>query len=213
MVLPCLTICARVWVGCYSSSSGVPVYAAIVRVSPVASQCRAVSSYFKLLQDFPVVFQCTLQVLAGSPSGIGPVSVHWLRVMARISFTLNADYDAICRLTLCSPCFTQSVKYPLVLEFQNATFSSSPTFSNANKYQEMSETRMWVPTYINLDYIIKVYAMIFADGYFVSICTYLTHWGRDKMDPFSQTTFFKCIFLMKMYEFRSRFLWSLFPNF
>ena len=59
------------------------------RVSPVAFQCGAISTKF-----FPVVFQCTLQVFAWSPSGIpvyngsasgipvytGPASVHQPRV-------------------------------------------------------------------------------------------------------------------------------------
>ena len=53
-MLLCLTICLSwVCVGCHSPSSGVPVKAAKVRVSPVASQCGAVSNKF-----FPVVFQC-----------------------------------------------------------------------------------------------------------------------------------------------------------
>ena len=39
---------------------------------------------------------------------------------------------------------------------------------------------------------------------------YLTHWGRDKMDAISQTTFSNAFSLMKMYEFRLRFHWSLF---
>ena len=88
--------------GCHSPFNGVPEYAVKVRVSPVASQCGADSTKFLqwhssvgLFQKvFPVVFQCTLQVLAGSPNGIpvytgstsgipvytGPASVHWLRV-------------------------------------------------------------------------------------------------------------------------------------
>ena len=102
-MLFCLTICAGACVVCYSPSSGVTVYAAKVRVSPVASQGGAVSTKFLQWHSsvwmfqicFPVVFQCILQVIAGSPSGIpvytgwstssipvctGPASVHWLRV-------------------------------------------------------------------------------------------------------------------------------------
>ena len=39
---------------------------------------------------------------------------------------------------------------------------------------------------------------------------WLTHWGRDKMDTISQTTFSNVFSWMKMYEFRLRFHWNLF---
>ena len=39
----------------------------------------------------------------------------------------------------------------------------------------------------------------------------LTHWGRDKMDDISQTTFSNAFSLMKMFEFRLKFHWNLFP--
>ena len=38
----------------------------------------------------------------------------------------------------------------------------------------------------------------------------LTHWGRDKMDAISQTTFWSAFSWMKMFEFRLKFHWSLF---
>ena len=38
----------------------------------------------------------------------------------------------------------------------------------------------------------------------------LTHWGLDKMDAISQTTFSNAFFWMKMHELRLRFHWSLF---
>ena len=38
----------------------------------------------------------------------------------------------------------------------------------------------------------------------------LTHWGRDKMDTISQTTFSNAFSWMKMHEFHLRFHWSLF---
>ena len=40
----------------------------------------------------------------------------------------------------------------------------------------------------------------------------LTHWGRDKMAAISQTTLSNNFFRMKMFEFRLRFLWNLFPR-
>ena len=38
----------------------------------------------------------------------------------------------------------------------------------------------------------------------------LTHWGRDKIDAISQTTFSSAFPWMKMFEFRLKFHWSLF---
>ena len=38
----------------------------------------------------------------------------------------------------------------------------------------------------------------------------LTHWGRDKMDAISQTTFSNGLSWMKMYEYKLAFHWSLF---
>ena len=40
----------------------------------------------------------------------------------------------------------------------------------------------------------------------------LTHWGRDKMAAIFADVIFICIFLMKMFEFRLRFDWGLFPR-
>ena len=40
----------------------------------------------------------------------------------------------------------------------------------------------------------------------------LTHWGRDKMDAIPQTIFSNAFSWMKMYKFRLKFHWSLFPR-
>ena len=40
----------------------------------------------------------------------------------------------------------------------------------------------------------------------------LTNWGRDKMAAISQTTFSNAFSSMKMFEFRLKFHWSLFPR-
>ena len=40
----------------------------------------------------------------------------------------------------------------------------------------------------------------------------LTHWGRDKIDAISQTTFSNAFSWMKMLELRLKFHWSLFPR-
>ena len=42
---------------------------------------------------------------------------------------------------------------------------------------------------------------------------FFTHWGRDKMDASSQTTFSNAFSWMKMHEFRLRFHWSSFLRF
>ena len=38
------------------------------------------------------------------------------------------------------------------------------------------------------------------------LCSVLTHWGRDKMDTILQTTCSSAFFLMKMFEFRMKFV-------
>ena len=40
----------------------------------------------------------------------------------------------------------------------------------------------------------------------------LTHWGRDKMDAISQTTFSNALSSMKMFQFRLKLHWSLYPR-
>ena len=44
------------------------------------------------------------------------------------------------------------------------------------------------------------------------IPAWLTHWGRDKMAANFLTTFSNAFSWMKIYEFRLRFHWSLFPR-
>ena len=39
----------------------------------------------------------------------------------------------------------------------------------------------------------------------------LTHWARDEMNNISQTTFSKVFSSIKMFEFRLKFHWNLFP--
>ena len=47
--------------------------------------------------------------------------------------------------------------------------------------------------------------------YWFQIKACLTHWGRDKMDATSQTTFSSAFSWKKMCKFRLIFHWSLFP--
>ena len=63
----------------------------------------------------------------------------------------------------------------------------------------------------------KIYPMKYAHGFLmlcfaVVILPSLTHWGRDKMAAIFQTTFSNAFSWMKMFEFRLRFHWSLFPR-
>ena len=41
-------------------------------------------------------------------------------------------------------------------------------------------------------------------------CAWLTHWGRDRMEAISQTTFSSAFSWMKMFELESKFHWSSF---
>ena len=59
----------------------------------------------------------------------------------------------------------------------------------------------WGRDYCNLDLAFVVSRMCSCG---------LTHWGRDKMDVISQTTFSSAFSWMKMFEFRLKFHWSLF---
>ena len=43
----------------------------------------------------------------------------------------------------------------------------------------------------------------------ISSSAILTHWGRDKMDAISQTTFSNAFSWMKIYQFRFRFHWRI----
>ena len=45
-----------------------------------------------------------------------------------------------------------------------------------------------------------------------SLAVRLTHWGRDEMNNILQTTFLNVFSSMKMFEFRLKFHWSLFPR-
>ena len=54
---------------------------------------------------------------------------------------------------------------------------------------------------------IRNYMTFFCFREQISLKPELTHWGRDKMNNISQTTF-----SMKMFEFRLKFHWSLFPR-
>ena len=50
----------------------------------------------------------------------------------------------------------------------------------------------------------------FEKRFIVIIIYILTHWGRDKLDTISQTTFSSAFSWMKMFEFKLKFHWSLF---
>ena len=54
----------------------------------------------------------------------------------------------------------------------------------------------------------RLYWRIYALLTFVA----LTHWGREKIAAIFQTTFSNAFSWMKMFKFRLRFLWSLFPR-
>ena len=61
-----------------------------------------------------------------------------------------------------------------------------------------------------LCFLMALWSVLYACVWFFS---YWTQWGRDKMAAISQTTFSNAFSLMKMYEFRLRFHWSLFLSF
>ena len=58
----------------------------------------------------------------------------------------------------------------------------------------------------------KRWPLCTGDGKLILGLYVLTHWGRDKMATIFQTTFSNAFPWMKMYEFRSKFHWVLFPG-
>ena len=46
----------------------------------------------------------------------------------------------------------------------------------------------------------------------INHCRLLTHWGREEMNNISQTTFSNAFSPMKLFEFRLKFHWNLFPR-
>ena len=54
----------------------------------------------------------------------------------------------------------------------------------------------------------RVRSKVLKEGDMVTLV--LTHWGRDKMDAISQTTYSSAFSWIKMYEFRLNCHWSLF---
>ena len=64
-----------------------------------------------------------------------------------------------------------------------------------------------IPININNTELIYIYIHIYP------LLLILTHWGRDKRTPFrSQTIISNAFYWMKMFEFRLKFHWSLFPS-
>ena len=55
----------------------------------------------------------------------------------------------------------------------------------------------------------EVYGKIYGGPFWLVI---LTNWGRDKMAAIFQTTFSNAFYWIKMFKFRLRFHWSLFPR-
>ena len=65
----------------------------------------------------------------------------------------------------------------------------------------------------NIETMFQSYAikmLLAISGLICSDLNMLTHWGRDKMDANSQTTFSSAFSWMKIFEFRLKFHWSLF---
>ena len=87
-------------------------------------------------------------------------------------------------------------------------------FCKKMKYGMKADRWYWV-----MSFFAMVWAMLFHTSRGVMIETYtvdfivLTHWGRDKMDAISQTTFSNTFSWMKMHEFRLRFHWRLLLRF
>ena len=85
--------------------------------------------------------------------------------------------------------------------------------NSGNKHQNnplvSAETIHHSSTYIIL-YLLKPMPTMFYDALLGH--NELTHWGLDEINNISQTTFSNVFSSMKMFKFRLKFHWSLFPR-
>ena len=65
---------------------------------------------------------------------------------------------------------------------------------------------------LNYEYLVCMIAIYFITVVRARQSLNSTHWGRDKMVTNFQTTFSNAFSWMKMFKFRLRFHWSLFPR-
>ena len=88
------------------------------------------------------------------------------------------------------------------------------SFSFKKMRLKMSSAK-WRPFCLGLNVLIlikKLTAFLFESWTSLwAAVNLLTHWGRDEMNNISQTTFSNVFSSMKMFEFRLKFNWSLFP--
>ena len=105
---------------------------------------------------------------------------------------------------------------PLYSDMQQACFTN-PTMHNSHIPQctilkhkcthvcNFKLIHCWIHVYALWDFKISITLSALSDAT-------LTHWGRDKMAAIFQTTFLNAFSWMKMFKFRLRFHWSLFPR-
>ena len=94
----CLTICVGACVGCHRPSNGVPVYAAKVRISPVASQCRAEST--KFLQWYSSLGLFQLSFSSGVP--VYPASIRWVAQWYPSVHWVNQWHSSVHQISQCT---------------------------------------------------------------------------------------------------------------
>ena len=141
----------------------------------------------------------------------------WISVISTLSFHIAkpSNTNEIDYVGWTGPCTFHDNEIWLPASFQrreitkNAKiswrFSSCVEYWN-EKYRYVAEYQIHV---INLPHIGGLVSPIF-----IKITNRdLTHWGRDKIDAISQTTFSSAFSWMKMNEFRLGFHWSLFLRF
>ena len=103
---------------------------------------------------------------------------------------------------------------PLGTNFSQILIGIQP-FSFKKMYLKMSSAK-WRPSCLGLNVLRAWITARQTMGYDYSSLPdskgFVTHWGRDEMNNISQTTFSNVFSAMKMFEFRLKFHWSLFPR-
>ena len=95
--------------------------------------------------------------------------------------------------------------YYLPLTYNRTSVDISMNTNCIETGQALQGFKMWL------------FSLMLCSAFSIWIChvafpSSLTHWGRDKMAVISKTTFSNAFSWMKMFEFRLKFLWSLFPR-
>ena len=131
---------------------------------------------------------------------------------------LSVHYVKIVK-TKCKTLFFQENKRPIWQLYYNSSTDIIPGDKESHNLESVPYRIEWSSATEKIQYIIssamvtKLVKRLTAAGYHKErvFKNYLTNWGRDEIDAILQTTFWSAFSWLKMFEFRLKFHWSLFP--